>query len=206
MSLQLALGAEAAAAVGAGELLHGEVHAQVVLHGQPVGVGGVAHIAVVLAGLVQVLVVGQAAGVPVGASALVTGERAPTLGVVGLWWARGARRLVGLLEALVLPVLAVLLLLVHVLAVLAVLPVLAMVLVLPRVLDPSLVHGLHLGRTPLVAAPVGIHALAGLVLGAVFLVEPQVIDQLLLDLESLPALLALVPTTESNTHTESGIR
>lgn len=55
-------------------LLLGKVEAQVVLHGQPVGVGGVADVAVVLSNFVEVLVVGQAACVAVRLPALFTGK------------------------------------------------------------------------------------------------------------------------------------
>lgn len=68
-------------------LLEAKVDAQVVLHGQLVGVGVVADGAVVLARLVRVLVVDQAAGVAVAAAALVADVGPRVVGVV-----RGACR------------------------------------------------------------------------------------------------------------------
>lgn len=72
---QLLSAAEAFAALWTRVLFVGEVGAQVVLHGQLVGVGVAADGAAVLARLVGVPVVDKAAGVAVCAAALVAGER-----------------------------------------------------------------------------------------------------------------------------------
>lgn len=162
VGLKLALSAETTATVRAGELLHGEVHAQVILHGQAVGVSGVAHVAVVLASLVQVLVIGQASSMTVAATTFFTGEGPTTLRVIRVVWTRRPSPLILLLEALVTVVL------VHMTLV-----VTMVLLVLARgLLVLALVHGLHLGRTPFIAASVWIHAS---ILLAVLLVQSQVI-------------------------------
>lgn len=89
---QLPLRAETFAALLAVVLLLSEVEAQVVLHGQPVGIRGVADVAVVLANFVKVFVVGQAAGVAVGLPTLLTGKRpTPTFGRIELLRPGGAR-------------------------------------------------------------------------------------------------------------------
>lgn len=74
---KLPLGAESLATLLAVVLLLGKVETQVVLHGQPVGVRGVAHIAVVLPNFVKVLMVGQAASMTVRLSTLFTREGPP---------------------------------------------------------------------------------------------------------------------------------
>jgi len=98
---KLFLGAEALATLLAVVLLLGEVETQVVLHGQPVRVCGVADIAMVLSDLVEVFVVGQAACMAVCLTTLVAGKgTTPALRLVKFLGPRCSCRGVGLLEAL----------------------------------------------------------------------------------------------------------
>lgn len=75
---KLPLGAEAFAALLAVVLLLGEMEAEVVFHCQPVGIRGVANVAVILPNFVKVLVVGQAACMSVGLPTFFTGKRPPS--------------------------------------------------------------------------------------------------------------------------------
>lgn len=101
VSGKLPLSAKTFAALLTVVLLLGKVEAQVVLHGQPVGVRGVANVAVVLSNFMKVLVVGQAAGVAVRLSAFFTGKRSsPTFSRVKLLGPGGPSRRVRLLKAL----------------------------------------------------------------------------------------------------------
>lgn len=72
---KLPLGAESFSALLTVVLFLGKVETKVVLHCQPVGVCGVAHIAMVFPNFVQVLMVGQAASMTVRLSTLFTRER-----------------------------------------------------------------------------------------------------------------------------------
>lgn len=71
---QLLLGAKSFAALLAGMFLEGKVKTQMVLHGQAVGIGRVADIAVILSNLVEVLVIGQTASMSIGPPTLITGK------------------------------------------------------------------------------------------------------------------------------------
>ena len=83
MGGKLFLSAEALATLLAVVLLLGEVETQVVFHGQPIGVCGVADIAMVFPDLVEVFVVGQTTCMAVCLSTLVTGKgTAPSLRLI----------------------------------------------------------------------------------------------------------------------------
>lgn len=98
---QLPLGAETLSTLLAVVLLLGKVETQVVFHGQPVGVCGVANIAVVLPNFVKVLVICQAASMTVCLSTFFTRKGpSPTFGWVKLLGSGGSSRRVGLLETL----------------------------------------------------------------------------------------------------------
>lgn len=102
VSFQLPLVPKPTSTVLARILLESKMHTQVILHSQTVGVGGVANVAMVLADLVQVLVIGQTAGVTVGTAALITGKRAASTSIVHLLGPRpGVRLLKTLLLAII---------------------------------------------------------------------------------------------------------
>lgn len=75
---KLPLGTEPLPALLAVVLFLGKVETKVVLHCQSVGVCRVAHVAVVLSNFVKILMVGQAARMAVGLSALFTREWSPS--------------------------------------------------------------------------------------------------------------------------------
>lgn len=137
----------------------------------------------ILANLVKVLVIGQAAGVTVGPSTVLAGEGSTSaLRWVNVLGPGGSGRGVGFLEAMLLAVLDS-----HA----------GVVVAFGRFSS----HGLELGGPSLLkSGAVGRHALEPLVthlsLGSMFLMETQVVDQLLLNLEGLATFLTLVPTAE----------
>lgn len=171
---ELSLGAETFTTLLAVVLLLGKVEAQVVLHGQPVGVRGVADVAVVLPNFVKVLVIGQAASVPIRLTAFLAGKRPPpSLSGVKLLGPGGASRRVGLLETRV------------------------------AVLDPHHLalgglrpHVLHLRWARLLEAGT-IGASPDQAFGPVLLMKTEVVDELLLDFESFATFLTLVPAGTS---------
>lgn len=169
---QLPLGAEALPALLAVVLLLGEVEPEVVLHGQPVGVRGVADVAVVLPNFVKVLMVGQAAGVAVRLSALLAREGSPAaFSRVELLRSGSPGGRVGLLE-----------------------PLVAVLHAHDLTLGGFPSHRLHVGRTGLLkAGTVGTGT--DETFGPMLLVEAQVVDELLLNLKSLATFFALVPAT-----------
>ena len=172
MGSKLFLSAESLATLLAVVLLLGEVETQVVLHGQPIGVCGVADIAMVLPDLMEVFVVGQTTCMAVCLATLVAGKgTAPTLRLIKFLGPRCARRGVGFLEAL-----------------------LSMGIFYPHsvALGGLSSHTLHLGCSSLLEAG-SIRASADQTLGPMLFMETQVVDQLLLDLESLTTFLTLVP-------------
>lgn len=167
---ELPLGAESLPALLAVVLLLGKVETEVVLHGQPVGVRGVADIAVVLPNFVKVLMVGQAAGVTVRLSTLLTREGSPsTFSRVKLLRSGSSGGRVGLLESLV-----------------------AVLHAHDLTLGWFPSHRLHVGGTGLLEAGT-IGAGTDETFGPMFLVETQVVDKLLLNFKSLATFFALVP-------------
>jgi len=177
---ELPLGAEAFTTLLAVVLLLGEVEAQVVLHGQPVGVRRVADVTVVLPDFVKVLVIGQAAGMAVRLPTFLTGKRPPpTFSRVELLRPGGASRGVWLLEALMAE------------------------------LDPHHLtlgglpsHTLHLRWARLLEAGT-VGSGSDQTFGPVLLVQTEVVDQLLLDLEGFTTFLTFVPAAGTDT-TETG--
>lgn len=173
---ELPLGAETFATFLAVVLFLGKVEAQVVLHGQPVGVRRVANVTVVLPNFVKVLVIGQAAGVTVRFPTFFTGKRAAsTFSWVKFLRSGGAGGGVGLLEALVEVLHA------HDLALGGLPP-----------------HGLQLGGARLLKAGRA-RATANEAFGPLLLVKTEVVNELLLDLEGLPTFFTLVPKTGTET-------
>ena len=101
MGSKLFLSSETLATLLTVVLLLREVETQVIFHGQPVGVSGVADIAMVLPDLVEVFVVGQAACMAVCLATLVAGKgTASALRLVKFLGPRCSCRGVRLLEAL----------------------------------------------------------------------------------------------------------
>lgn len=173
---ELPLCAEAFATLLAVVLLLGEVETEVVLHGQAVGVCGVADVAVVLSDLVKVLVISQATSVTVSLPTFLTGERPPpTFSRVKLLRPRGSSRGVGFLKALV------------------------------AVLDthnwtlwgiPS--HRLHRLRRARLLEAGTVRPSPDKTFGPVLLMETEVVDELLLDLEGFATFLTFVPAAGMN--------
>lgn len=169
---KLFLSAKALATLLAVVLLLGEVESQVVLHGQPVGVCGVADIAMVLSDLVKVFVVGQAACMPVCLATLIACKGTPpAFRLVKFLGPRCSCRGVGFLEAMV----GMAIFDSHSVA-----------------LGGLSSHTLHLGWSSLLEAG-SIGASADQTLGPMLLMETQVVDQLLLNLEGLTTFFTLVP-------------
>lgn len=179
VSFKLPLVPEPTSTVLARVLLESKMHTQVVLHSQAVRVSGVANIAMVLSDLVQIFVIGQTAGVTIGAATLIAGKRASPAAIVHLL---GPCPSVWLLKTLRLAIIG------HHLG---------------RVLHFGVPHShrLHLRRSPLITCSVVlIHASDALILtacfGSVLFVQTKMVDELLLDLEGFATLLTLVPTTQ----------
>lgn len=81
---KLPLVPEAPTAVSAGILLKSKMHSKVVLHCQTIRIRGVAHITVILANLMQILMISQTAGMTISASTLIANKGPTTATIVNL--------------------------------------------------------------------------------------------------------------------------
>lgn len=81
---KLPLVPEAPSTFSAGKFLESEMHSKVILHCQSIWISGIAHIAVVFADLMKVLMIGQTASMTVSTSTLIASKGAATAAIINL--------------------------------------------------------------------------------------------------------------------------